>query len=76
MNVHRLWLAEEGKALAAALDGDASAAVPSCPGWSVTDLVAHVAGRHRWVADLLNTLSQEPRPPYSLRPDPDVTLGE
>ena len=76
MSVHRDWLAEEGRLLAAALEGDATAPVPTCPGWSVTDLVAHVGGYHRWVADLLRTAAQEPRAPYDVRPTPDLTLAE
>lgn len=30
-----------------------AAAVPTCPGWSVLDLVAHQGARHRWAAALL-----------------------
>ena len=52
-HVYRSWLADEGRALAAALDGDPTMPVPSCPGWSITDLVAHVGSYHRWAADLL-----------------------
>ncbi len=74
-DVHRSWLAAEGEALAAALDGDAAAEVPSCPGWSITDLVAHVGGYHRWAADLLRTAAQEPRAPYEVRPGPGVSLA-
>jgi uncharacterized protein (TIGR03083 family) len=75
-HVYRSWLADEGQALAAALDGDPTLPVPSCPGWSITDLVAHVGSYHRWAADLLQDASQQPRAPYSLRPEPHVTLAE
>jgi uncharacterized protein (TIGR03083 family) len=76
-DVYRSWLADEGQALAAAaLDGDPATPVPSCPGWSVTDLVAHVGSYHRWVADLLQDASPAPRAPYDLRPDPDTPLVE
>ncbi len=75
-HVYRSWLADEGRTLAAALDGDRTAPVPSCPGWSIMDLVAHVGSYHRWAADLLQDTSQEPRAPYSLNPDPDVTLTD
>lgn len=74
--VYRSWLADEGRALAATLGGDPDQPVPSCPGWSFTDLVAHVGSYHRWVADLLRDTSQEPHAPYSLRPDAGETLAE
>src|SRR2546423_13781629 len=73
---YRSWLAEEGHALAAALDGDPTAVVPSCPGWTVADLAAHVGSYHRWAADLLTDASPQPRAPYSLRPDPNLPLAD
>ena len=75
-HVYRSWLADEGQALAATLDGDSATPVPSCPGWSVTDLVAHVGSYHRWAADLLLDASPQPRAPYALRPDPDAPLAQ
>ncbi|MBO3751423.1 maleylpyruvate isomerase family mycothiol-dependent enzyme [Streptosporangiaceae bacterium NEAU-GS5] len=73
--VYRSWLADEGETLIASLDGDPATPVPSCPGWSITDLVAHVGSYHRWAADLLLDAVQQPRAPYSLRPDPGITLA-
>jgi uncharacterized protein (TIGR03083 family) len=75
-STYRSWLADEGRALAAALDGDPAAPVTSCPGWSLTDLAAHVGSYHRWAADLLRDASPQPRAPYTLSPDPDVPLAE
>jgi uncharacterized protein (TIGR03083 family) len=75
-HIYRSWLADEGQALAATLGGDPATPVPSCPGWSITDLVAHVGSYHRWAADLLHDASPQPRAPYSLSPDPDDTLAE
>jgi uncharacterized protein (TIGR03083 family) len=75
-SAYRSWLADEGRALAATLDGDPAMPVTSCPGWSVTDLVAHVGSYHRWAADLIRDASPQPRAPYSLSPDPDVPLAE
>jgi uncharacterized protein (TIGR03083 family) len=75
-HVYRSWLADEGQALAATLDGDPATPVPSCPGWSLTDLVAHVGSYHRWAADLLQDASPQPRAPYELRPDPHTPLTE
>jgi uncharacterized protein (TIGR03083 family) len=60
----------------ATLDGDPATLVPSCPGWSLTDLVAHVGSYHRWAADLIQDASPQPRAPYALRPDPHTPLAE
>jgi uncharacterized protein (TIGR03083 family) len=75
-HVYRSWLAGEGRALAATLDGDPATPVPSCPGWSITDLVAHAGSYHRWAADLIHDASPQPRAPYSLSPDPGVPLAQ
>ena len=74
--MYRSWLADEGQALTVALDGDPMLPVPSCPGWSLTDLAAHVGSYHRWAADLLQDASQRPRAPYALEPDPGIPLAE
>lgn len=34
--------------------------VPTCPGWSVSDLVAHVGMVHRWCADTLRGVRSDP----------------
>ena len=36
------------------------AAVPTCPGWSVADLVVHVGMVHRWCADTLRGAPADP----------------
>jgi uncharacterized protein (TIGR03083 family) len=36
------------------------APVPTCPGWSVTDLVAHEGMVHRWAADTLRGVRSDP----------------
>jgi uncharacterized protein (TIGR03083 family) len=38
----------EGAALSIAARHDPAAAVPACPGWDVSRLLAHVATTHRW----------------------------
>ena len=49
-------LRREGPLLAAAAErAGSSAAVPSCPGWSVDQLVRHVGGVHRWAAEHVRT---------------------
>ena len=48
--------------MAAALDeSDPTRPVPSCPGWTVADLTAHITAVHRWV---LGALRNEGSPPY------------
>ncbi|MET7733430.1 maleylpyruvate isomerase family mycothiol-dependent enzyme [Streptomyces sp. NPDC005402] len=39
---------------------DASAPVPTCPGWHLGRLLRHVGGDHRWAQDLVRTRATEP----------------
>ncbi|GAA2827376.1 maleylpyruvate isomerase family mycothiol-dependent enzyme [Crossiella cryophila] len=34
---------------------DPRAPVPSCPGWTLGDLVRHIGGGHRWAAEIIRT---------------------
>ncbi|MBT2481798.1 maleylpyruvate isomerase family mycothiol-dependent enzyme [Streptomyces sp. ISL-94] len=57
--------------------GRAAPLVPSCPGWSVSDLIGHLGGVQRYVAHILRErLTQAPDPSdlslYGLPADPDV----
>lgn len=53
-------LREQTAAFAAHVDGgDPGARVPTCPDWTLRDLVAHVGRAHRWAAELVRTRSQE-----------------
>lgn len=36
--------------------------VPTCPGWTVRDLVTHVGSGHRWAADIIERRRQTPVP--------------
>jgi uncharacterized protein (TIGR03083 family) len=36
-------------------DADLRAPVPSCPGWSLGNLVRHIGGGHRWVEQIVRT---------------------
>ena len=50
-----------GAALAdAARAAGVDAAVPSCPEWSVADLLGHVGRLHRWVAHMIVSRATEP----------------
>lgn len=55
-------LRSDSAALAAAAQLGVDAKVPSCPEWTVADLVSHVGRIHRWVADMVQTHASE-RPP-------------
>jgi uncharacterized protein (TIGR03083 family) len=50
-------------ALATAARCGLTASVPSCPGWSVADLVVHTGGVHRTQANIVATRAQEPTEP-------------
>jgi uncharacterized protein (TIGR03083 family) len=51
---HVAELEEQGRALAAAAErAGPDTAVPTCPGWTVRDLVAHTAGVHDWAASFV-----------------------
>ncbi|MEU6798617.1 maleylpyruvate isomerase family mycothiol-dependent enzyme, partial [Nonomuraea wenchangensis] len=43
----------------AELAGDLSAPVPSCPGWTMGELVTHVGQTHRWAVHVLRDRVQE-----------------
>ncbi|MHA6619304.1 maleylpyruvate isomerase family mycothiol-dependent enzyme [Pseudonocardia sp. DLS-67] len=51
---HVAALEVQGRALASAAEqAGPDAAVPTCPGWTVRDLVAHTAGVHDWAASFV-----------------------
>lgn len=61
-------LRAEGAALADAAEGNFEAAVPSCPGWDVSQLVNHLGRVHRWATSIVRMRSAE-APPFPPRPD-------
>jgi uncharacterized protein (TIGR03083 family) len=50
--------AEGERFIAAAQRVDATSRVPSCPDWTVTELVEHMGGVHRWAGEHVARLSQ------------------
>lgn len=42
---------------------DLSAKVPTCPDWTLRELVVHVGGAHRWVHHIVSTKAMEPVKP-------------
>ncbi|MFG1705901.1 maleylpyruvate isomerase family mycothiol-dependent enzyme [Nonomuraea sp. M3C6] len=56
----RIPLIEEEAACLAALAGDLSIPVPTCPGWTIAELITHVGQTHRWTVHVLRGRVQEP----------------
>ncbi|MEU7480031.1 maleylpyruvate isomerase family mycothiol-dependent enzyme [Lentzea sp. NPDC042327] len=53
-------IVSETSLLVSAVDGaDLSAPVPSCPGWTVNQLLRHLGYAHRWVAEMVERRVQE-----------------
>lgn len=69
---HETYLAhivEQSEALqAAAVAAGPSAPVPTCPKWTVHDLVSHIAGVHGWVCAALSLTPDDPRPDAPVPP--------
>jgi uncharacterized protein (TIGR03083 family) len=68
----------EGEALAAAGRRAPDAAVVTCPGWDVTELVIHTGRIHRWAADLVTSRSPGPmgrQTPPERAGDPEGVLS-
>ena len=64
-------LDQEGRLLAAAAEeAGTGAAVPTCPGWRVRDLLRHTGAVHRWATELVAEGHTAPRPAGDL-PDLD-----
>jgi uncharacterized protein (TIGR03083 family) len=41
-------------------DADMTVSVPSCPGWSLGQLLRHLGGGHRWVETIVRTRATQP----------------
>ncbi len=61
-------LRSEGAALSTAVGASWDAAVPSCPGWDVRQLVNHLGRVHRWATTIVRMRSAE-SPPFPPRPE-------
>jgi uncharacterized protein (TIGR03083 family) len=53
-------VAADGRAFVAAARRDPAAPVPSCPGWTVHELVGHVGRVHTWATQVVRSRSREP----------------
>ncbi|MFD0801532.1 maleylpyruvate isomerase N-terminal domain-containing protein, partial [Streptomonospora algeriensis] len=68
-------LVEQAGLFAAHLEGaDLALPVAACPGWTLRNLVRHVAGGHRWAEETVRTRSAEPLPAGLLRDVGDGSL--
>lgn len=69
---HIAALSDAGTALAdAAGRAGLAAKVPSCPKWTVRDLVFHTGGVHRWATAVVVEALQEPPRPLAMDPVAD-----
>jgi uncharacterized protein (TIGR03083 family) len=59
------FMAETARLGAAVSELDPQAPVPTCPEWTVHDLVTHVGTGHRWAAEIVEGRLQDP-PPYAI----------
>jgi uncharacterized protein (TIGR03083 family) len=72
-------LQRESAAMTEAARRGVSAAVPSCPGWTVADLVHHTGGVHRWVTQIVEQRPAEGDGFRDIRraaPPPDEELAD
>lgn len=70
-------LENDGQLIDAALDRVSEhAAVPTCPDWTVRDLILHLGSEHIWVAELLREKPSEALRPSSHRPQESESLRE
>src|SRR5947209_16104541 len=70
---YALAIRREGLALAAAArTAGVDAAVPTCPDWSVADLLAHLGRIHRWVTRIIVDQATDRGPHWSEAQAPPV----
>jgi uncharacterized protein (TIGR03083 family) len=77
---HCAEIVTQTSSLTGHLDGaDVTVAVPSCPGWNVSQLARHVDGGLRWAREIVATRASEPPSDVALRDlsgatadDPDI----
>ena len=69
------WLEVENKAFADACQRNVTASVPTCPGWSVLDLVAHHASYQRWITQIVTERLVELRAPAIVAVSDDDPIG-
>src|SRR6266542_3350994 len=63
--------AEAGRIADAVYDADLALRVPTCPEWTLVDLVQHVGAAHRWAADMIERRVTAPVRPERADPPPE-----
>jgi uncharacterized protein (TIGR03083 family) len=63
------FLAETSRLGAAVEAFDPETPVPTCPGWTLRDLVAHVGTGHRWASQIVKGHCADP-PPFAIQDAP------
>src|SRR6266498_4555656 len=63
--------AEAGRIADAVHDADLALRVPTCPEWTLVDLVQHVGAAHRWAADMIERRVTAPVRPERADPPPE-----
>jgi uncharacterized protein (TIGR03083 family) len=75
------WFCEAASAeiarMTAAVSGisDTAADVPTCPGWTVADLVTHIGGIHRWVTAIVASQAASRLPFPEVEPESSSAEG-
>lgn len=70
-------LETDSRLIAAALDGvSEDAVVPTCPDWTVRDLILHLGSEHIWVTELMRQRSSNALRPSSHRPQGTESLHD
>jgi uncharacterized protein (TIGR03083 family) len=68
-------LRTDGERLVALADGDLDAPVPTCPGWTLGDLLVHLGRVHRWATAAVATAPDDERPRFGARPADGEPIG-
>ncbi len=68
-------LRDDRDRLVAIADGPLDVAVPTCPGWAMSDLLVHLGRVHRWARAALDTDPSGEWPPFGARPADGEPLG-
>ncbi len=71
------WVGADGARLGATPTGSLGLPVPSCPAWTVAELIGHTGWVHRWVTATLSAGPQDPPNRNSIEkaPKDDTVLG-
>lgn len=69
------WLEAENHAFAGACERDLAVGVPTCPGWTMHDLLAHHASFQSWITTIVHDRLLDPFAPISIAPPDDDEIS-